>query len=481
MFARFLRRSSEFDQFNLSPSLQKGIAHAGFTQPRPIQAQTLPAALEGRDILGLAQTGTGKTAGFALPILERIVRTTPSHPTALIMAPTRELAAQITKEFQTLSHFTSIKTIAIYGGVNQRPQVAGLRNRPDVLVACPGRLLDLIQQGHVKLDTIETLVLDEADHMFDMGFLVTIRKILRYLPEDRQNLLFSATMPKAIRRLADEMLHKPHVVEIAHKKSLTLIEEALYPVHRKQKLKLLEHLFATDNMTRAIVFTRTKRGAKTLARKLESAGHQAVALQGNMSQSARERVMGGFRSGAHQILVATDIAARGIDVPGISHVVNYDAPTTAEAYTHRIGRTGRAERTGKACTFITDEDRDLVRALERHTRKRVEQITVDEFQTWEGQEDQAPKARRPNPGRPSRNHRSTESTRRSTGTPRRSRGSSSSDGGSEAQNENRRPSTNPPAANDGKSPSSRKRRPRRRNRRDDSPAGAGGQTRNSER
>ena len=383
-----------FAQFDLHPSIMKGIDNAGFEEPRPIQAKTLPAALEGRDILGLAQTGTGKTAGFALPILERIMRDPGPGPRALILAPTRELAAQITAEIRTLAKGTRIKAISIYGGVGQGPQVTGLRSRPEVLVACPGRLLDLVQQGHAKLGNIETLVLDEADHMFDMGFLVDIRKILKCLPRDRQNLLFSATMPSAIRRLADEMLHKPHVVELAHKKPIDLIEQVIYPVHQRKKIKLLEHLLESDSMTRAIVFARTKRGAKTLAQKLERSGYCAVALQGNMSQNQREKVMRGFRAGNYEVLVATDIAARGIDVAGVSHVINYDAPSTAEAYTHRIGRTGRAECSGKACTFITSEDRALVRAIERHINQKLPQEVLEEFTQHEGEDmrDVAPRS-----------------------------------------------------------------------------------------
>ena len=375
-----------FAQFDLDPSLLKGIQNAGFTEPRPIQAGALPPGLEGRDILGLAQTGTGKTAGFAIPILERIARDPGVGPRALILAPTRELAAQITAEFRTLAQCMRLKIVTIYGGVGQRPQVSGLKSKPDVIVACPGRLLDLMQQGFAKLGTIETLVLDEADHMFDMGFLITIRKIIDKLPRKRQNLLFSATMPKEIRHLADEMLNEPHIIELAHNKPTDLIEQLIYPVHRKQKIKLLDHLLMHDNVERAIIFTRTKRGAKQLAQKLNRTPHRVMALQGNMSQSAREKVMQGFRSGKIDVLVATDIAARGIDVAAVTHVINYDAPDTAEAYTHRIGRTGRAECTGKSCTFITNDDRDLVKAVERKLKRQIEQVILDDFIMFEGED-----------------------------------------------------------------------------------------------
>ena len=368
-----------FAKFDLHPNIMRGIQNAGFTEPRPIQAKTLPAALAGDDILGLAQTGTGKTAGFAIPILERIARDPCEGPTALILAPTRELAAQIADEIRTLASCTRIKGITIYGGVGQRPQVAGLRQRPDIIVACPGRLLDLIGQGFVKLGHVQTLVLDEADHMFDMGFLVSIRKILKHLPRKRQNLLFSATMPKEIRHLADEMLDDPTVVELENKKPIDLIEQVVYPVHHRRKVRLTEHILRTDDVSRAIIFTRTKRGAKALADKLDRANFNAAALQGNMSQNARERVMRGFKSGKLDIHVATDIAARGIDVSKVSHVINYDVPDTPEAYTHRIGRTGRAECTGKACTFITSEDRSMLRAIERRIDQDIPQNILEEF------------------------------------------------------------------------------------------------------
>lgn len=368
-----------FAKFNLHPNIMRGIQNAGFTEPRPIQAKTLPAALSGDDILGLAQTGTGKTAGFAIPILERIARDPCDGPSALILAPTRELAAQIADEIRTLASCTRIKGITIYGGVGQRPQVAGLRQRPDIIVACPGRLLDLIGQGFVKLGHVQTLVLDEADHMFDMGFLVSIRKILKHLPRKRQNLLFSATMPKEIRHLADEMLDDPTVVELENKKPIDLIEQVVYPVHHRRKVSLLEHILRNDDVSRAIIFTRTKRGAKALADKLERSQFNAAALQGNMSQNAREKVMRGFKAGKLDILVATDIAARGIDVSKVSHVINYDVPDTPEAYTHRIGRTGRAECTGKACTFITSEDRGILRAIERRIDQDITQNIIEEF------------------------------------------------------------------------------------------------------
>jgi len=372
--------STGFDSFEFDPAIIRGIQAAGFTNPRPIQVETIPAALADRDVLGLAQTGTGKTAAFALPILDLLLETRGQGPRALVVAPTRELATQIDAEIRMLAKFTDITTVTIFGGIGARPQVQALRRHPDIIVACPGRLLDLMQQGAVRLDRIETLVLDEADHMFDMGFLPDIRRILAALPKDRQNLLFSATMPKEIRRLADDLLVDPHVVELAHSAPADTIEHALYPVPEKRKRDLLEHLLGADACGSAIVFTRTKHRARRLAEQLSKAGHRAVGLQGNMSQGQRDRAMQGFRGNRFDILVATDIAARGIDVSGVSHVINFDVPSTPEAYTHRIGRTGRSEQDGKACTFVTAEDAAWVRATERMIGAPIARCAVAGFE-----------------------------------------------------------------------------------------------------
>ena len=354
-----------FDRFDLHPKLARGVRAAGFEEPRPIQAEAIPAALEGGDVLGLAQTGTGKTAAFALPLLDQLLDEKLPGPRALVLAPTRELATQIDAEIRLLARHTGLKTVLLFGGVSVRGQVQALRRRPDVIVACPGRLLDLLGQGALRLDRIETLVLDEADHMFDMGFLPDIERILDALPKDRQNLMFSATMPREIRRLADRVLHEPEVVELANSAPAETIEHALYPVVEQGKRPLLEHLLAAPGCHSAIVFTRTKHRARRLAQQLDRAGHRAVALQGNMSQAQRDRAMRGFRERKFDVLVATDIAARGIDVSNVSHVINFDVPSTPEAYTHRIGRTGRSESQGRACTFVTGEDRAWVRATER--------------------------------------------------------------------------------------------------------------------
>ncbi|MGH9870308.1 MAG: DEAD/DEAH box helicase [Candidatus Polarisedimenticolia bacterium] len=354
-----------FSSFNLEPSIHRGIDAAGYTEPRPIQAATIPAALEGRDIMGLAQTGTGKTAAFALPIISRLLAAKRPGPRALVVAPTRELATQIAEEIRTLARFTPLKISTLFGGVPMRSQVTALRSSPEIIVGCPGRLLDLLEQRALRLDRIEILVLDEADYMFDMGFLPDVRRLLRALPPRRQNLLFAATMPPEIRALADALLHGPVTSEIAHSRPASTIDHALYPVSADSKLIMLEQVLREDTFVSAIVFTRTRHRAQRLARQLANAGHRAVALQGNMTQGQRDRAMNGFRARRYDVLVATDIAARGLDVEQVSHVVNFDMPGTPEAYTHRVGRTGRSERDGKAYTFVTPDDDDLVRQVER--------------------------------------------------------------------------------------------------------------------
>jgi ATP-dependent RNA helicase RhlE len=368
-----------FDAFELHADLTRGVREAGFTRPWPIQAQTIPAALEGADVLGLAQTGTGKTAAFALPLLDQLLDEKAPGPRALVLAPTRELATQIEAEIRLLATFTGLKTALVFGGASMHAQKNALRRRPEVIVACPGRLLDLMNQGAVRLSGIETLVLDEADHMFDMGFLPDIRRILKALPRDRQNLLFSATMPKEIRHLADEVLYEPHVVELANQAPAETIEHVLHPVPEARKKDLLHHILESDHCSSAIVFTRTKHRARRLAEQLGRAGHRAVGLQGNMSQGQRDRAMQGFRERRYDILVATDIAARGIDVSDVSHVINFDVPNTPEVYTHRIGRTGRSEQSGKACTFVTGEDWGWVRATERMIGSPIPQQMVDDL------------------------------------------------------------------------------------------------------
>jgi ATP-dependent RNA helicase RhlE len=365
-----------FDAFGLHDALLRAVSEAGYVEPRLIQAQTIPAVLEGRDVLGLAQTGTGKTAAFALPILHRLIQKPSRGPSVLVVAPTRELAMQIDADFHKLGKHTRVRTTTIFGGVPDRRQIEDLRRNPDVIIACPGRLLDLHRQNAVNLSRIETLVLDEADHMFDMGFLPDLRRILAALPERRQNLFFSATMPAEIRQLADQILADPIVVELANSSPASTIEHVLYPVPEKNKLELLEYLLEESGFVSAIVFTRTKHRARRLARDLDKTGHKTCALQGNMSQAQRDRAMKGFRAGTFDVLVATDIVARGIDVLHVSHVINFDVPSTPDAYTHRIGRTGRAEQEGRAFTFVTPEDRIMVRAIERRIGSKIPRVVM---------------------------------------------------------------------------------------------------------
>ncbi len=369
-----------FDRFGLHPSLLRGIQNAGFTSPRPIQVETIPAGLAGQDVMGLAQTGTGKTAAFALPMVSRILQQRHRGPRALVLAPTRELAKQIATEIHLLSKFTRVKMVTIYGGVSAHSQVYALRHGPEIVVGCPGRVLDLLQQGSLRLGGVETLVLDEADHMFDMGFLPDIREILAALPARRQNMLFSATMPREVRHLAEDLLNDPHLVELADTAPVATIDHDLVLVPEDRKRDLLEHMLALDECRTAIVFTRTKHRARRLAEQLSKTGYRAVGLQGNMSQSQRDRAMRGFRSHRFDILVATDIAARGIDVSGVSHVINFDVPNTPEAYTHRIGRTGRSGSAGAACTFVTGSDYRWLKATERMIGAPIQRREVVGFE-----------------------------------------------------------------------------------------------------
>jgi ATP-dependent RNA helicase RhlE len=326
--------------------------------------------------MGLAQTGTGKTAAFALPILERLIKGPRGSVRALIIAPTRELAEQIHEAIGALGRQTKLRSITIYGGVGVNPQIQKLRAGVDIVVACPGRLLDHINQGTIDLSRIEVLVLDEADRMFDMGFLPDIRRILKHVPAKRQTLLFSATMPDDIRKLAHEVLHNPVTVQVGHTAPVNTVSHALYPVPQHLKTALLLELLKHTDTDSVLIFTRTKHRAKRVGQQLEKAGYRAASLQGNLSQNKRQAALDGFRDGSFQILVATDIAARGIDVSSISHVINYDMPDTADAYTHRIGRTGRAAKTGDAFTFITREDEDMVRSIERVLGEMVERRTL---------------------------------------------------------------------------------------------------------
>lgn len=368
-----------FERFELHPRVAAGIKAAGYTTPTPIQAQAIPAALAGRDILGLAQTGTGKTAAFVLPLLHRLLDGPRRRVRALIVAPTRELAEQIHTEIGTLARGTDLRSATVYGGVGMSPQVRALRGGAEIIVACPGRLLDHLEGGNGSLANIETLVLDEADHMFDMGFLPAIRAIVKRVPAGAQRLLFSATMPGELRHLAESVLHNPVTVEIGRAAPAETVAHALYPVARNQKTALLKHLLRKHDPRSVLVFTRTKHGAKRLAEQLDRDKFFVASLQGNLSQNRRQEALDGFREGKYHILVATDIAARGIDVSRVSHVINYDVPTTPEAYTHRIGRTGRALRSGEAFTFVTRDDDKIVHAIERSLGARIGRVELEDF------------------------------------------------------------------------------------------------------
>lgn len=368
-----------FDQFNLDPRLNAAIKSVGYTMPTPIQQQAIPFVLEGQDVLGLAQTGTGKTAAFILPILQRLTTGPLRRTRALIIAPTRELAEQIHQTAVDLGRNTKIRSVAIYGGVGKGPQVQALRRGTEIVVACPGRLLDHIGEGNVDLSNIEVLVLDEADRMCDMGFLPDVRRILKHLPAKRQTLFFSATMPDDIRTLADSILHKPKQVQIGMIAPAKSVSHALYPVPEKLKAKLLFTMLEQTRTGRVLIFTRTKHRARNLARDLAKQDYRVAALQGNMTQNRRQEALNGFRDGKYDILVATDIAARGIDVTDISHVINFDMPDTVDAYTHRIGRTGRVEQRGEAYTFTGQADEPMVRQIEKVLGTRLERRKLAGF------------------------------------------------------------------------------------------------------
>lgn len=368
-----------FESFQLQTRLNANIHGLGYRTPTPVQAQAIPAVQKGRDVMGLAQTGTGKTAAFALPILDRLMAGTKGHLRALVIAPTRELAEQIRGDFADLGRETGLRGVTLYGGVGIESQIKELRAGVDVAIACPGRLLDHIGRGTVELTRVETLVLDEADQMLDMGFLPGIRKIIGHLPSKRQNLLFSATMPEEMRKLSAEVLRDPITVQIGDRQPVGTVSHCLYPVPQHLKTKMLMALLKRTETDSVLVFTRTKHRARRVGEQLQKAGFKAASLQGNLSQNRRREAMEGFRNGRHQVLVATDIAARGIDVDSISHVINYDIPDTVTAYTHRIGRTGRATKTGDALTLVTPDDMSMIRSIERLLGETIGRRSVEDF------------------------------------------------------------------------------------------------------
>ena len=373
-----------FSSLGLSAELLRAVSEKGYTQATPIQLQAIPVILEGRDILAGAQTGTGKTAGFTLPLLQRLnARRHGAHRTvrALILTPTRELAAQVEESVRTYGRHVPLKSTVVFGGVGFSPQADKLRHGVDILVATPGRLLDHVGQRTVDLSHVEILVLDEADRMLDMGFIRDIRKILALLPKQRQNLLFSATFSEEIKQLADSLLNSPALIEVARRNTAAeLVNQVVHPVDRARKRELLSHLIHSQGWKQVLVFTRTKHGANRLAEQLDKDGISATAIHGNKSQGARTRALADFKKGSVRVLAATDIAARGLDIDQLPHVVNYELPNVPEDYVHRIGRTGRAGKEGEALSLVCVDERDFLRDIERLLKRDIPKVVIDGFE-----------------------------------------------------------------------------------------------------
>ncbi len=353
-----------FQKFNFKEEIMNEIKKVGYTIPTPIQENAIPHIMEGKDVLGLAKTGTGKTATFVLPLLEKLKRGD-KNVKALIIAPTRELAEQINSTITQLGNGTSLKNCVIYGGVSSKIQIDNLKKGMDIVVGCPGRLLDLLNQGFLKLNKLEVLVLDEADHMFDMGFLNDIRKIIKQTPVKKQNLLFSATMPVEIKKLVSEILKEPVIIEVEHNEAIKKIEQFLIKVENISKKSQLLDTLEKLSFDSLIIFTKNKHKAKNLSRILESKNYNSVSFQGDLPQSRREKALDGFRKGEYKVLVATDIAARGLDIPQVTHIINYDMPDTVAAFTHRSGRTGRAGKSGVVISFATKEESKIIQEIEK--------------------------------------------------------------------------------------------------------------------
>lgn len=377
-----------FESLQLAPALLKAVQDLGFENPTPIQQEAIPVVLSGVDLMAGAQTGTGKTGGFALPILHQLAKEKPAKnqrgrivPRALVLAPTRELAAQIEESFRQFGKYLKLSTMVMFGGVGMNPQIQKLQRGVDIIIATPGRLLDLHQQGHVDLSHVEVLVLDEADRMLDMGFIVDIRKILSFLPKERQNLLFSATFSEEIRTLASQLLHDPHTIQVTPQNTtVERIEQIAHPVARERKLDLLVKLIKEHQWYQVLIFTRTKFGANKVEAALEKNGIASTALHGNKSQSARTAALKDFKSGKIQAMVATDIAARGIDIDQLACVINYELPNVSEDYVHRIGRTGRAGAQGIAISLVTVDEAGFMQQIEKLIGQPVPQIIIDGYQ-----------------------------------------------------------------------------------------------------
>jgi ATP-dependent RNA helicase RhlE len=374
-----------FTSLGLADEIVRAVTEHGYTTPTPIQAQAIPAVLAGGDLLAGAQTGTGKTAGFTLPLLQRLSRVAlpaGQRPIrALVLTPTRELAAQVEESVRTYGKYLTLRSTVIFGGVGINPQIKLLKQGVDILVATPGRLLDHMQQGTIDLSKVEILVLDEADRMLDMGFIRDIKKILAVLPKKRQNLLFSATFSEEIKALADSLLNQPAMIEVARRNStVEIISQKIHPVDRDRKHPLLAHLIKTHAWPQVLVFTRTKHGANKLVEQLDKDGINGMAIHGNKSQAARTRALAEFKDGSLQVLVATDIAARGIDIDHLPHVVNYDLPNIPEDYVHRIGRTGRAGATGEAVSLVCVDEHIMLRDIERLIKRELPKEIVAGFE-----------------------------------------------------------------------------------------------------
>jgi ATP-dependent RNA helicase RhlE len=370
-----------FDDFSLSPALRRNLERLNFSVPTPIQCDAIPPALEGKDVLACAMTGSGKTAAFGLPLIERLsVEPKKRGPRALILTPTRELAAQVTEHLAHLARGTGLRVAALYGGVSPNGQERDLRAGVEIIVATPGRLLDHLRQPYAKLDAVEVLVLDEADRMLDMGFLPDVRRIIARVPKNRQTLLFSATLPKPIVTLSHEMMRQPVAIDVARpSKPATGLTQYVYPVAQELKSALLVELLARGTVKSAIAFTRTKHRANRLAQFLVANGVSAERIHGNRSQAQRTQALENFKRGRHQVLVATDIAARGIDITALGHVVNFDVPVAPDEYVHRVGRTARAERTGEAITFVAQDEEPLIRAIERNISSPLQRVKLEGF------------------------------------------------------------------------------------------------------
>jgi ATP-dependent RNA helicase RhlE len=378
----------KFTDLGLAPEILKAVHDAGYTEPTPIQAQAIPIVLAGHDVMGGAQTGTGKTAGFTLPLLHKLARHASSSPSparhpvrALILTPTRELAMQVHESVKTYSKHVALRSVCIYGGVDMRAQIAELKEGREIVVATPGRLLDHVEQKTVNFGAVEFLVLDEADRMLDMGFIPDIKRILALLPKTRQSLLFSATFSDEIKKLADAMLKQPQLIEVARRNQVSeTITHRVHPVAADRKRYLLKQLLDNPGMTQVLVFVGTKFGASRLATWLEREGINATAIHGDKSQQERTKALEAFKTGTARVLVATDVAARGLDIDDLPHVINYELPTVAEDYVHRIGRTGRAGKSGEATSLVAPEEKQRLAEIERLTKFKIEQVVVPGFE-----------------------------------------------------------------------------------------------------